>query len=217
MKLALISNPATEQGLAAIKDIVNALAARQPTVGYIASQPDPQRTFYQQTRDLYHQTKARLNLYVGLEDEFDQAVVEQLFTCSIIHLSGGETFRFLKWLKIRQLEQRLTDYLHAGGALIGVSAGAMLLTPSIASAALCGDENNVALDDLSALSLVPFHFVPHLPGPGISRDEIINRSAALPDEVLLCGDNDSLTIINGEMRLHGTPEFAYQGRLLSDL
>jgi peptidase E len=78
-----------------------------------------------------------------------------------INLSGGNTFRFLKSIKERGAESRLVEYARNGGILIGVSAGAMILTPSIESAFICGDVNTVGLSDLEGLELVSFFFDPH--------------------------------------------------------
>ncbi|WP_264167681.1 Type 1 glutamine amidotransferase-like domain-containing protein [Clostridium tagluense] len=55
---------------------------------------------------------------------------------------------------------RLQEYIKSGGIIVGVSAGALMVSPTIGSAQF-GDENHVGLDDLSALGLVPFEIMPH--------------------------------------------------------
>lgn len=162
MTLALVSDAGSDNGMATIHYVLNSLEINSPRVAYIASEPDPERCYYRATQEIYHRLGANLCHYVELESGFDAAVAEAMFGFDAIHLSGGDTFRFLKWLKKRDLVTSLQTYLDDGGAVIGVSAGAMIMTPSIESATLCGDSNDVQLQDLTALSLVPFQFVPHV-------------------------------------------------------
>lgn len=207
MKLALVSDPDTENGLAGIKYVLDALGSSSNRIGYIASEPDPGRDFYIASQHMYNKLGGRLDCYLELESGFNQASLKQLLACDAIHLSGGDTYRFLKWLKLRDLLPVLNQYVTDGGALIGVSAGAMIMTPSIDTAILCGDANLVGLLDLSGLSLAPFHFVPHVSltekTSAVAR-ELAANSANL-SRVYFCGDDTSLVIIDGDLVELGEP------------
>ncbi|MEC4724342.1 peptidase E [Shewanella sp. D64] len=213
MKLALLSDPSSTNGINAIKQVLAALQKRAVKVGYIASEPEPDRHYFRQTQVLYKNLGARLEHYLELETGFDEtAFVEQL-CCDVIHLAGGDTFRFLKGLQHRGLIPRLRENVMAGGALIGVSAGAMIMTPSIESAPLCGDSNGVGLDNLSALGVTPFHFMPHLsadintPVDFISTltERNIEFDDTLLEQLYLCQDNAAVTLIDGVIDELGGP------------
>ena len=217
MKLALLSDPNTANARVAINTLLstlteanssNKLQAITPIkVGYIASQPDPQREYFEQTKALYQTCGAELSVYLELEAGFSQHTLEQLLSCDAIHLSGGDTFRFLKALKSRQLLPVLRQYAINGGALIGVSAGAMIMTPSIASAPLCGDINDCELEDLSALNLVEFLFAPHIELL-TSQEQSLSESfqqllAQFNQQICLCPDDAALLSINNELKQLG--------------
>ena len=207
MKLALVSDPNTENGLAGIKYVLDALGSSSKRIGYIASQPDPARDYYLATQQMYGKLGDKLDCYLELEEGFNEACLKQLLACDAIHLPGGDTYRFLKWLKFRELLPVLHQYVAHGGALIGISAGAMIMTPSIDTAILCGDVNQVELQDLSGLSLVPFHYVPHV-SLAEKTSAVASQLAALSADfsrVYFCGDNTSLVIIDGDLVELGEP------------
>ncbi|WP_394392679.1 Type 1 glutamine amidotransferase-like domain-containing protein [Shewanella woodyi] len=213
MKLALLSSPTSSNGIDAIKQILAVQKKKVCKLAYIASGPEPDRQYFRQTQALYEELGAQMSLFVELESEFDDDILPELFGCDVIHLAGGDTFRFLKGLKRRGLLPKLRQYLEAGGALVGVSAGAMIMTPSIESAFLCGDSNDVELKDLSALELVPFHFMPHLPSELSTPVDFIAElqckdvefDEALFESLYLCQDNSALVLIDGELEELGSP------------
>ncbi len=212
MKLALVSDAGSDNGMATIHCVLDALKLDMPRVAYIASEPDPERCYYRATQAIYRELGADLCHYVELETGFDENILAAMFGFDAIHLSGGDTFRFLKWLKKRDLLTPLQTYLRDGGALIGVSAGAMILTPSIESARLCGDTNDVSLQDLSAMSLVPFQFVPHV--DRLIKDPstlVAGLMAEYPqftrpvNEHYFCPDDAGIAVIDDELIEFGQP------------
>ncbi len=219
LKLCLLSQSDSEQGRRAI-DIVltrysqsrqsNTLLA-QPRVGYLASEPEPERFFFNQTQALYQELGANLAVYLDLETGFSQAGLQQLLECDAIHLAGGDTYRFLHSMKARGVANELRMFAEKGGVIIGLSAGAMLLTPSIESAALCGDSNDLQLTDFSALNLVPFGFVPHVPSQA-SEKELASYAAnaeslGIKQDLYLCADNQAVVILDGELIPLNSPRF----------
>jgi dipeptidase E len=131
----------------------------RPRIGYVPEAAYPDRVSFDRKRDYYAQMGADLAVY------FDEQTADSgrsaLFECDAIHLSGGNTFSFLYWLKKRQMADSLRRYVFDGGVLVGVSAGSILMTPNVQSASLCGDPEDARLEDYSALTLVDFHFWPH--------------------------------------------------------
>jgi len=142
--------------------LVALLDKSQPRIGYIPSRADPQRTYYEGRRAYYARLGLTMATYFELDEAYDPARLDDLLACDAIHLSGGNTYYFLHWLRRRGMLAPLRRYVAEGGVLVGVSAGAILMTPDIGTAALCGDEPLPGESDLAALHLVDFTFVPHL-------------------------------------------------------
>lgn len=123
----------------------------------------------------------------------------------IVHLSGGNTYRFLHSLKSCGLGEKMIEFAQSGGVFVGISAGAMLLTPTIESAALCGDENHIGLSDFSSLGLVNFMFVPHATKHQAELDEARKLVTQRNYDIYLCSDEESIVILNNQVHLFGQP------------
>ena len=181
--------------------LIDLIGKTQPTIGYISSCPDPSRQYYEQTKQYYAQIGANFTPYVDLESGFDRGYINRAFQADAIHLSGGNTYQFCYWIIQRGLKQRLLDYARSGRVIIGVSAGAIIMTPDISYAKFCGDPNDVNLQELKGLGLVDFCFVPHAEGRIAALSKIIKSSSckegilrpgliAAYSEVLICSDLD---------------------------
>ena len=161
LNLALLSDQDTAvEGHAVESRLLELLPVRRQTVCYLPSAPDPNRSWFEPRAQYY--ARHGLNLsYFGVETEFEAARVGELRSCDAIHLSGGNTFRFMHWLRERGLDEVLKDYAIAGGVLIGVSAGAIIMTPDLGTAALCGDAPYPDSKSDAGLGLVDFAVLPH--------------------------------------------------------
>ena len=96
--------------------------------------------------------------FVDLEEysDFDFSDFDTIYVC------GGNTFQLLKYAKESGFGHSLRKLLDRGGAYIGVSAGTIILSPTIDVAnEITPDPNEVELTDLTAFNLIPFHIVPH--------------------------------------------------------
>lgn len=108
-------------------------------------------------------TKEQLELF-GLEMGFvdfskGESIGEDI---DLIYVTGGNTFELLKYAKDVNFKADLDKFFERGGLYIGSSAGALILSKDITSAAeISPDENEIGLEDLSGLGYVDFHFVPH--------------------------------------------------------
>jgi dipeptidase E len=168
-----------------------------PTFGYIPSTHDADYRYFHDRQEYYLRYGINLGVYFELDQRYYPEILPALLACDAIHLSGGDTFYFLEWLRKRELLEPLIQYVEKGGILVGVSAGAILTTPDISTASLCGDAPKDPQMDLTALRLVDFDFIPHLdkvPG-GFKTVSDYSLSHHLP--VYGCRDGDGI-IINGE-------------------
>jgi dipeptidase E len=191
------SAAAVDQALAALFD------APTPTVGYIPSSPDPQRVYYAQRQAYYAPLGLTLSTYFALGDAYDPSLLPALWACDAIHLSGGNTYAFLHRLRQRHMLDPLRRYAARGGVLIGVSAGAILLTPDVTTAALCGDRPLAGEDDLRALGLVAFAFVPHFDDTPAGRSALRAYARERQRTVYACPDGGGVVVRGDQTRCIG--------------
>lgn len=77
----------------------------------------------------------------------------------------------------------------------------MILTPSIESAFICGDENAVGLNDISGLGLVSFMFDSH----SSKKNSNIEELKSTADMLMGFGD-EAYILVNGEKLLVDAPK-----------
>ncbi len=142
--------------------LLDLVGSNRPRLGYIPSEGDSMRRYYRDRVEWYAYYGITLPVYFELDRDYRPELLDDLWECDAIHLSGGNTYYFLYWLRKRELLEPLREFVAKGGVLIGVSAGGILLTPEIGVSGLLGDRPLDDLDDLSGLNLVDFSFAPHI-------------------------------------------------------
>ncbi len=215
MKLVLFSDYKYVNAQEVETRLIELIGKNKPTVGYISSCPDLMRKYYNETKEYYSKLNANLNPYTDLEDGFNSDIIELIFQADAIHLSGGNTFRFLFWIVKRGLDKQLFEYINSGGVLIGVSAGSILMTPDISESALCGDENYIGLKDTKGLGLINFHYVPHASRNVVNKD-VINKSKQDCSAILVCKDSDWVVIDGVKSEVYGEPKLIVNGEFIDN-
>ncbi|WP_156940542.1 Type 1 glutamine amidotransferase-like domain-containing protein [Paenibacillus forsythiae] len=142
--------------------------------------------------------------YFDLDLEYDGDTFSHIFNYDAIHLSGGNTFYFLNLLKKRKIIESIRSYVNSGGILIGVSAGSILMTKTIGLAGYGEDtdQNHVCLDDLNALGLVDFEFMPHWDGSEETIKSLRTYARERNTIVYACKDGDGIVINNSKVELY---------------
>lgn len=199
---------------AAIDARLTALLARRGPgrrIGYVASGPEPDRRFFRQRQDYYARQDLDLCLFFEAGTARGADDLAALLRCDAIHLAGGHTAGFLRRLSENDLLAPLRRWAEAGGVLIGTSAGAILMTPTIATDALFSGAAPDAHRDAAALDLVPFEFFPHLDARPSYLDDLIRYSRATPRPILACADGDGVVVTEGVVRCVGAPLWIADG------
>jgi dipeptidase E len=196
-KLVLYSDQVPALRATADKELKNLFTKSRPTVGFIPSASDPARKYFNDRKAFYSPLGLDMNVYFELDNKWEPERLEQLLACDAIHLSGGNTYYFLVWLRKRKMIPVLKEYVAAGGILIGVSAGAILMTPDITTSSLCGDELVPGETDFSGLGLVDFAFVPHFGYGGFTLDDVRKYAREKHTSVYVARDTGAI-IINGD-------------------
>lgn len=159
--LFLYSDQVIEENRVVDACLLDAIGKDSPKVAYISSEPDPDKHFFKLKQEYYDQIGIELSSYYDENTLCSSKSVDCLSQYDAIHLSGGNTFKFLSWIRKYNLIDVLTEYVELGGVLIGTSAGSILMTPSIETALLCGDKNQSGETNFHAMGMTDFYYLPH--------------------------------------------------------
>ncbi len=198
-KLVLYSDQVIPENAKIDRRLASLIGKQNPIIGYIPSSSDPERIWFKQKQVYYETLGLNLSVYFEIDVNYEPSMFHSLLRCDAIHLSGGNTYHFLYWLRVRGLIVPLQEYVANGGTLIGTSAGAILMTPEIGTARLCGDAplTGEEMTDSSALGLVDFAFLPHLNDVEAATNVLEEYSQNYQRVIYGCPDGDGI-IVNGE-------------------
>jgi dipeptidase E len=184
-------------------------------IAYIPAQSDKTRIYFDMAKEYYRDVGIEASQYFDIDEEYDSRKQAALFQMPAIHLSGGSTYHFLENIQRRGLLLLLREYVLKGGVLIGVSAGAIIMTPRIDSSRLCGDPIIRGLDT-NALSLCKFEFVPHFNGSAEEKRKIEEYSRTVNTEVYACSEGSGIIIGTLGQENFGMVEVCKNGDWIKD-
>jgi dipeptidase E len=187
-----------------------------PRITYIpASSYDSEVDFWDFAREFEHLGVRRL-MHFPIDVPFDKVIKKAVFESDIIHLGGGNTFYFLKAIRKSAIINDLVQFLRRGGILTGLSAGAIVMTPTIETAGYptfdC-DKNDVALTNLRALGLVNFDFFPHYKHSKRYQDAFIKFTSKRSYPLYACPDNSGIIVDGKNLTFHGKAWCFYRGKV----
>ncbi len=80
----------------------------------------------------------------------------------VMYVCGGNTFSLLQAVREHSFANQIEKLFDRGGFYVGSSAGSVILSPTIASAAeIHPDKNTFGLEDLTGVGMIDFHIIPH--------------------------------------------------------
>ena len=99
---------------------------------------------------------------VDIEGKTEADLRETLKDFDAIYVQGGNTFDLLKAARESGFDKVVKELLERGLIYIGVSAGSIIMGPTIEVATWKGvDRNTLGMTDFTALNLVPFNTFVH--------------------------------------------------------
>lgn len=214
LNLAFYCDQATPDDDAIDRGLLDMLAARGGgrRIAYLPSGPEPDRRFFLERVDHYARLGLDLAIFHDVDEPQSPAALDALFACDAIHLTGGQTAPFLQRLKRSGMLGPLRDWARAGGILVGTSAGAIILTPTIAVDALFTGGRPEDMVDADALGLVPFEFFPHFDEASAQGDALLRYSRASDRPIIACRDGEGLIVTGGAVKCFGKPVWISGGR-----
>jgi dipeptidase E len=171
-------------------------------LAYIPSQTNKERKYFDAAKDFFLSLGVSDFLYFDIDQEFDVSTVVPLTTCDGIYLSGGNTFYFLKKLKERKLDFLIKALALKGKLMIGVSAGAILMSKSIKIAEFI-DENEIQLKEFDGLNLVDLEFMPHWESQETKSQQLLDYSLNREGSIFTCNDAGGIVIAGNRIDYFG--------------
>ncbi|WP_413709982.1 Type 1 glutamine amidotransferase-like domain-containing protein [Rhizobium sp. Rhizsp82] len=210
MILALYSDQVIAENAPMDRRLAEIARQRGEHIGYISSGPDPDRSFFREKAAYYAEHGLTLDPFIDLDAVVPEDL-ERLFSCNAIHLSGGHTGHFLQRLHNANVFERLRSWALDDGILIGTSAGAILMTPTIAVDAFFLGQQPSDIIDGEALDLVPFEYFPHLNEDESFLPKLLRYSEMISHPVVACRDGEGLIVHSDGVEIFGKPLMIFQG------
>lgn len=209
MRLAFYSDTNEELCKSFDKKVALLIDKQNPKITYIPSSSDNTRKYFNSMKEYFSRFGYTDFEYFDVDTEFDQTNISQLLLSDVIFLSGGNTFYFLNNLKTKGIDKVLIEFASKDEkTLIGVSAGSMIMTSTIANTAfyhkIKGDYeelNRVGLRDFTGLSLVNFEFIPHFSEEKKKSAELYSLETI--NTVYACPDGSGVIVNGSETFLYG--------------
>ncbi len=113
-----------------------------------------------------------------------QKLRNEIFTSDAVYLTGGNTYQFLAYAREVGLFSMLQAFEALGGVIVAESAGSIILSPNISTAAIpttCPDENSTGMTEFQAMGRIPFHVSPHYEPESPHADREMDELQTLAD------------------------------------
>ena len=194
-RIVLFSNP-TEKIIDDLLKLIFPDEIENKVTAYMPSDGENLKEKYINQWKDYAEKRNTKFILVNNSKRGDQAKKEaqKILEADILIITGGNTFTLMSHLRQSGLDQIIKEFVKKDNfVLTGFSAGAIVLTPTIATSAIKGyDKNEVGLEDLTGLGIVDFEFFAHY---GPKWEKVISEyEKTTGNEVKKLTDEDYLVI-----------------------
>lgn len=206
MKLALFSGGHDDENIEMDKALVEMTGVSSPTITYIPSSSYDSEIEFREFVRRFRKYNVTKFLHFPIDVPFDQVLLKEVLKSDVIFLSGGNTFYFLHHLRRTKLLNSLKTFAKSGGVLAGLSAGAILMTPSIHTAGFPSfncDDNDEGLTNWKSLNLVPFEFFPHYVNSKRYIEEVVSYSELTKNHLYASTDGSGILVKNDQVQFIG--------------
>lgn len=206
MKLVFYSGGDEKENRQLDKIFVELIGKKNPVVAFIPSSSYLSDQEFKAFVKHYSKFKITRFIHFPVDVPFDRIMFQEVMRSDVIHLGGGNTFYFLNSLRKAKLLKELKAFVHRGGILTGLSAGAIMMTENIEMAGypeFDRDENTVNLKNLSSLNLVDFAFFPHFRNSARYDKVFRDYTRKNKKTVYACPDGSGIIVNGPEIRFIG--------------
>lgn len=204
IKAVLYSDQAHSGNARINKRLLDLIGGPGKKLSYISSDVDPDGYYHRKNSQYYQQYELALSAPFESHKPHSDTALQALFDGDAIHLPGGDTGTCLRNLKKGAIYAPLQSWIQDGGIVVGVSAGAMILTPTIAVDEFMGQSADEELpSDPSAMNILPFEFLPHFDEKTVSMDKLLHYSIHNHNPIIACPDGCGVVVCNNQIECVG--------------
>lgn len=215
MKLAFYSGGFDYENPTLDKHLIQVLDRKDPQVTFVPSSSYLSHMEFKRFVGQYKRFGVKKFLHFPIDVPFTEVLKSEVFNSDLIHLGGGNTFYFLKHLRRCRLMKKLREFVHEGGMLSGLSAGAILMTRSVETASFPDfdrDENEEGVTNFKGLGLVNFEFFPHYKNSMRYDQALLKHSLRTHNPIYASVDGSGLVVAHGQRRFVGKNFCFFQGK-----
>lgn len=217
MKLVLYGGGHSKENGDLDQALLKLVGKKSPQVTLIPSQTYDSDVEFREFILQYSKYDITKFLMLPIDYAVDKVLLSQALKSDVIHLSGGNTYYFLKYLRKSKLIPEIRKFVARGGVLTGLSAGAIIMTPVIKSAGVPSfdcDANEEKLKNLKGMNLVKFEFFPHYVNSKRYENELKAYSLKTKNPLFACPDGSGIIVEDKSMTFVGRAYCFYRGKKL---
>lgn len=215
MKLALYSGGHDFENKEMDRNLLEVVGKKNPKAAFIPASSFLSHLDFKEYVSQYKRYGVKRFIHFPVDTSFSEVLRQEVLSSDIIHLSGGNTYYFIKHLRKAKMLKELKDFVARGGVLTGLSAGAIIMTRSIHTAGFPEfdrDENEDQVKNLRGMGLVNFEFFPHYRNSLRYDKEILKYSMKTHNPIYGCPDGSGVLISEGERRFVGKCFCFFRGK-----
>jgi dipeptidase E len=187
-------------------ELLRSLSGRKaPRILYIPSARSSRQKAFDDVHSYYSKLGFPDVTFFEPEDQPPDGGVRAFQNTDVVHLSGGEVIAFARRLRMTGCDLHLKKFLDRGGVVLGVSAGAMILSRTFKTSVLFGERG-----EFQGLGVVDFEIIPHA-SEHFPRRDLIDRFAKEKSVPVYAMDDGDIITVNGrKICTFGSPTFHFQ-------
>ena len=187
----------------------------RPKITFIPTASYHSRESFHEFIGHYKQYGIRNFRMLQVDELYSAAELQEALDVDIVYFGGGNTYHLLDAIRTSDFYPALRRFLHEDGVVAGLSAGAIVMTPTIYTAAIPefdADPNDIGLQDLTGMGLVPFEFFPHYVNEQRYDLPFLEYSRSVPYPIYACPDGSGIVSKRGEVTFVGECYGFHAGR-----
>lgn len=141
-----------------VVELMGNLAIKKVAIVTTASEGKETNVYSKLAKEQLEKMGFRTVDFIDLETQGASSITNY----DVIYVCGGNTFKLLEFARETNFKSAIIKVLDKEGLYIGVSAGSILIAPSVQIASEVGaDKNDVGVTDFTGLGIVDITIFPH--------------------------------------------------------
>jgi dipeptidase E len=167
--------------------------------------------YIEKTRRFYEALEIPFELTpIDLDAGYHPAILDVMWSADVLHIPGGNTFELMRAVRHRSVSEPITEFARSGRLLVGVSAGALILAPSIGTARF-GDDAEFHDGDDRGLGIIDFEPFPHWNDLNHFEAELAVYSLGMTHPIRMFDDSSGIVIAGDEITTFGKERIMHRG------